>query len=72
MSTNGGVNVQLVAVAQRDTKAPPTVTRVAILGVGGLGKAAARIVGAKRTLRLVAACDSEGIVYDPAGLDCAA
>jgi hypothetical protein len=44
-------------------------TRVAVLGAGGLGKAAARIIGMKRELRLCAVCDSHGIVTDPSGLD---
>ena len=43
--------------------------RVAVLGAGGLGKAAARIIGMKRELRLCAVCDSHGIVADPSGLD---
>jgi hypothetical protein len=43
--------------------------RVAILGAGGLGKAAARIIGMKRELRLCAVCDSKGIVVSPEGLD---
>jgi hypothetical protein len=42
--------------------------RVAVLGAGGLGKAAARIIGAKRELRLVAICDSRGVVASPNGL----
>ena len=36
--------------------------RVAVLGAGGLGKAAARIIGMKRELSLRAICDSHGIV----------
>jgi len=43
--------------------------RVAVLGAGGLGKAAARIIGLKRSLRLVAICDSKGLLHDPDGLD---
>ena len=43
--------------------------RVAVLGAGGLGKAAARIIGMKRSLRLVAICDSQGLLYDPEGLE---
>ena len=43
--------------------------RIAVLGAGGLGKAAARIIGMKRQLRLAAICDSRGIVASPDGLD---
>ncbi|MBI4341344.1 MAG: saccharopine dehydrogenase-like oxidoreductase [Candidatus Omnitrophica bacterium] len=45
--------------------------RVAVLGAGGLGKAAARIIGAKRQMRLAAICDSKGIVASPQGLKAA-
>jgi hypothetical protein len=43
--------------------------RVAVLGAGGLGKAAARIIGMKRELRLTAVCDSQGFVASAEGLD---
>ncbi len=43
--------------------------RVAVLGAGGLGKAAARIIGMKRDLRLAAICDSRGIVASAERLD---
>jgi len=43
--------------------------RVGVLGAGGLGKAAARIIGAKRELRLCAICDSRGMVASPEGLE---
>jgi hypothetical protein len=46
--------------------------RVAVLGAGGLGKAAAQIIGMKKELRLVAICDSHGVFYDREGLDAAA
>ena len=46
--------------------------RVAVLGAGGLGKAAAWIIGMKRQLRLCAICDSKGYVVAPEGLDCEA
>ncbi|MBI2104247.1 MAG: saccharopine dehydrogenase-like oxidoreductase [Candidatus Omnitrophica bacterium] len=42
--------------------------RVAVLGAGGLGKAAARIIGMKRELSLQAICDSRGLVRAEAGL----
>ena len=44
--------------------------RVAVLGAGGLGRAACRIIGMKRELRLVAICDSHGVLVDPEGLSC--
>lgn len=43
--------------------------RVAVLGAGGLGKAAARIIGLKQELSLVAMCDSQGLVSSAEGLD---
>lgn len=41
---------------------------IAILGSGGLGRAAARLLEQKESFRLVAMCDREGFAYDPAGL----
>jgi hypothetical protein len=43
--------------------------RVAVLGAGGLGKAAARIIGMKQELTLCAICDSRGIVTSKEGLE---
>lgn len=43
---------------------------VAILGAGGLGRAACRIIGMKRELRLVGICDSTGVVLSSEGLSC--
>ncbi len=43
--------------------------RVAVLGAGGLGKAAARIISMKQELRLSAICDSRGIVSCADGLE---
>ncbi len=43
--------------------------RVAVLGAGGLGKAAAQIIGMKRELALCAMCDSKGLVASPEGLE---
>ncbi|MBI2173911.1 MAG: saccharopine dehydrogenase-like oxidoreductase [Candidatus Omnitrophica bacterium] len=42
--------------------------RVAVLGAGGLGKAAAQIIGMKRELQLSAICDSHGVVVSSEGL----
>ena len=44
--------------------------RIAVLGAGGLGKAACRIIRQKSELRLVAICDSRGVLYDVEGLPC--
>ena len=43
--------------------------RVAVLGAGGLGKAAARILGMKRELQLTAICDSRGLLVAEEGLE---
>jgi len=48
---------------------PEQPLRIAVLGAGGLGKAAARIIGMKRELRLCAICDSHGIVVGDGGLE---
>ena len=42
---------------------------VAILGAGGLGKNAAKIIGMKKELRLVGICDSRGFACDKKGLE---
>jgi hypothetical protein len=43
--------------------------RLAVLGAGGLGKAAARIIDQKDSLKLVCICDSKGFAYNGQGLD---
>ena len=43
--------------------------KVGVLGFGGLGQAAAKILAAKQEMSLVAAADQKGYVYDPAGLN---
>ena len=43
--------------------------RVAVLGAGGLGKAACRIIGMKKELLLCGVCDSKGFVVSSDGLD---
>ncbi len=42
--------------------------RIAVLGAGGLGKAAAQIISMKEEMSLVAICDSQGFAYCPDGL----
>jgi hypothetical protein len=46
-----------------------TPIRIAVLGAGGLGRAACRIIGMKRELRLSAICDSKGLLASASGLD---
>ena len=43
--------------------------KVGVLGFGGLGQAAAKILVAKQEMKLVAVADRQGYVYDPAGLN---
>lgn len=45
---------------------------VGVLGFGGLGQAAARLLAGKTEMRLVAAADQQGYAYHPEGLDVAA
>jgi hypothetical protein len=46
-----------------------TATPVGVLGFGGLGKAAVRVLATKRQMCWVAAVDREGYAYNPSGLD---
>ena len=43
--------------------------RVGVLGFGGLGQAAAKILDSKGEMVLVAAADQKGYVYDPTGIN---
>ena len=43
--------------------------KVGVLGFGGLGQAAAKILAAKQEMNLVAAADHKGYIYNPAGLN---
>ncbi|OKH17006.1 (S)-8-amino-7-oxononanoate synthase BioU [[Limnothrix rosea] IAM M-220] len=45
------------------------IIRVGVLGFGGLGQAAARVLAPKSEMILVAAADKKGYVYNPEGLD---
>ena len=44
------------------------VKNIAILGAGGLGRAAVELLDQKEEFRLVAICDHEGYAYHPQGL----
>ena len=48
---------------------PQSPLRVGVLGFGGLGQAAARLLAAKREMVLVAAADRHGYLYQPTGID---
>ncbi|MEW6095024.1 MAG: saccharopine dehydrogenase-like oxidoreductase [bacterium] len=43
--------------------------KVAVLGAGGLGKAAAKIIGIKQEMKLVAICDQSGYAFSQAGIN---
>ena len=43
--------------------------KVGVLGFGGLGQAAAKILAAKQEMKLVAAADHKGYIYDRAELN---
>ncbi|ANV87973.1 saccharopine dehydrogenase-like oxidoreductase [Picosynechococcus sp. PCC 7117] len=45
------------------------IIRMGVLGFGGLGQAAARLLAPKSEMRLVAAADHKGYIYNPEGLD---
>lgn len=49
--------------------AQPLPLRLGVLGFGGLGQAAARVLAPKQEMRLVAAADRKGYIYSAAGLD---
>jgi hypothetical protein len=44
------------------------VRRIAVLGAGGLGRNMAKLLDYKKSLRLVAICDSEGFAYSADGI----
>ncbi|MEB3826745.1 (S)-8-amino-7-oxononanoate synthase BioU [Phormidium sp. CCY1219] len=55
------------AIARQDT--PQTPLRVGVLGFGGLGQAAARVLAPKAEMTWVAAADKKGFAYHPDGLN---
>lgn len=54
--------------ATSDVSAAKSPIRVGILGFGGLGQAASRVLTPKAEMLWVAAADQKGYVYNPAGL----
>lgn len=48
---------------------PAPQLKLGVLGFGGLGQAAARVLAPKQEMRLVAAADRKGYAYSPEGLD---
>ena len=64
----GGTPCDTKTTEQKTEPLVPPV-RVGILGAGGLGRAAARIIGMKRELQLCAICDRQGYLASWDGLD---
>ncbi|WP_088243654.1 (S)-8-amino-7-oxononanoate synthase BioU [Calothrix rhizosoleniae] len=52
-----------------DNNNTPQTIRIGVLGFGGLGQAAARVIAPKREMILVAAADKGGYAYSVEGLD---
>ena len=50
-------------------QSPASVIRVGVLGFGGLGQAASRVLAPKQEMQLVAAADRHGFAYDANGLN---
>ncbi len=44
------------------------ITRIAVLGAGGLGKASVEIIDQKKTMKLVAMCDKGGFAFSEDGI----
>lgn len=55
--------------AEEITVSSPAPVRVGVLGFGGLGQAAARVLAPKREMLWVAAADQKGYAYSPDGLN---
>lgn len=51
------------------TSSHPLPVHIGILGFGGLGQAAARLLSSKQEMRWVAAADRKGYIYNPLGLN---
>lgn len=66
MNTYQAIQPQAAASSDRSTNEP---IRVGILGFGGLGQAASRLLSGKQEMRWVVAADKSGYVCHPQGLD---
>lgn len=66
MSDKQGTGSTAATIADSLAKKP---IRVGVLGFGGLGQAAARVLAPKREMLWVAAADRKGYAYDSAGLN---
>ncbi|HEY9606307.1 MAG TPA: saccharopine dehydrogenase-like oxidoreductase [Allocoleopsis sp.] len=66
MSEQQGTSPTKTKTADSWVKTP---LRVGVLGFGGLGQAAARVLAPKREMLWVAAADQKGYAYDAAGLN---
>jgi len=42
--------------------------RIGVLGAGGLGRNAARLISMKKGVRLIALCDRKGFAFEPSGI----
>jgi hypothetical protein len=58
-----------VSAAAAIPAAPQSTIKVGVLGFGGLGQAAARVLAPKQEMQLVAVADKAGYAYAPNGLD---
>lgn len=58
-----------VSAAAAFPQAPQPKIKVGVLGFGGLGQAAARVLAPKQEMQLVAVADKAGYAYAPEGLD---
>jgi len=70
---DGGDNGRLLSEMQLMNLIDHTINkpiRVGILGFGGLGQAAARVLAGKQEMIWVAAADKQGWAYNGTGLDC--
>ncbi len=63
------MKLQVQQVLQQKKKPKEDVANIAVLGAGGLGMAAARIIAKKKEMRLAALADKTGLVVDFEGID---
>ncbi|HIK27597.1 MAG: saccharopine dehydrogenase-like oxidoreductase [Oscillatoriaceae bacterium SKW80] len=66
MNAQKPASLSNTTVSNSLTKTP---IRVGVLGFGGLGQAAARVLASKREMLWVAAADRKGYAYEPTGLN---